>query len=106
MNSRAFVLLVAGNFEIGTGVGAGFRPARPNDSSAFSREPAPRRRTLRHKAGGYVRGNARFQLRRYMALVLVACFAVSARAQKFEIDPYVGGFFPGKFAGLIEVDKE
>ena len=39
-------------------VGAGFTPARPNDSSALSRGTCAYRRTRRREAGAYVVGNA------------------------------------------------
>jgi hypothetical protein len=34
---------------------------------------------------------------------LIVAFAVNAEAQKIEISPYAGGFFPGKFAGVLEM---
>src|SRR5215813_10370904 len=44
-----------------------------------------------------------------LALLICLCSlaaAIPCSAQEYEIAPFVGGFFPGKFAGLIEVDKE
>ena len=39
-------------------------------------------------------------------LAIIAMFAVQSNAQKFEIHPYAGGFFPGKFAGVIPLKNE
>src|SRR5262245_51557383 len=38
------------------------------------------------------------------AALLGAC--ISAGAQTYEIDPYAGGFFPGKFAGVFDLKRE
>src|SRR5215471_11455795 len=46
---------------------------------------------------------------RHAVLVLIIAFVfleTSASAQKYELYPYAGGFFPGKFADLIEVNNE
>lgn len=42
----------------------------------------------------------------FTLLIGLLCIACPARAQKFEVSPYAGGFFPGKFAGVIDVDRE
>ena len=47
--------------------------------------------------------------RNLLALLICVCSfaaAIPCSAQEYEIAPYIGGFFPGKFAGLIDVDKE
>jgi hypothetical protein len=41
-----------------------------------------------------------------LTLLLFLAAAIPCSAQEYEIAPYAGGFFPGKFAGLIEVGKE
>src|SRR5262245_20961241 len=38
--------------------------------------------------------------------IALASLAIAAEAQQYEIHPYAGGFFPGKFADVIEVDRE
>ena len=45
------------------------------------------------------------KLRWSAVLLLVLSLSPAALAQKYEIDPYGGGFFPGKFAGLIAVSN-
>jgi hypothetical protein len=47
---------------------------------------------------GYVRCSA--------CLISILFFAVCAPAQKFEIDPYAGGFFSGKAAKIFDVKNE
>jgi hypothetical protein len=37
-------------------------------------------------------------------LALLTWLAATASAQRYEIHPYAGGLFPGKFAGLFEVE--
>src|ERR1041385_7255511 len=46
--------------------------------------------------------------RRWLAVLLfVLSAAITANAQKYEVDPYAGGFFPGPiFGGLIEANRE
>src|SRR6476620_3497587 len=38
--------------------------------------------------------------------VLICAFSVVAFAQRFEIDPYVGGFFSGKAAHILDVKNQ
>src|SRR5947207_5465190 len=37
---------------------------------------------------------------------LLILSATLAHAQKYEVDPYAGGFFPGKFLNVIDVKNE
>lgn len=37
------------------------------------------------------------------SLTAIVGFALMTHAEKLEIHPYAGGFFPGKFAGLLEM---
>ena len=39
-------------------------------------------------------------------LILPCLFALEARAQKFEIDPYAGAFASGRVAHLFKVSPE
>jgi hypothetical protein len=41
----------------------------------------------------------------FSCLALLAGVAVTANAQKYEIHPYAGAFFPGKFAGVLEISN-
>jgi hypothetical protein len=41
----------------------------------------------------------------YLAAAL-GCFATTGNAQRYEIHPYAGGFFPGKFAGVLEMAND
>lgn len=37
--------------------------------------------------------------------VVFLSFSQEARAQKYEVHPYAGGFFPQKFAGIVDVNN-
>ncbi len=45
-------------------------------------------------------------LRATIILTVAFCLANAGFAQRYELHPYGGGFFPGKFAGVVEVDRE
>src|SRR5262245_23547577 len=47
-----------------------------------------------------------FMRRFWLVLLLVAFGPGLLCAQRYEIAPYAGGFFPGKFVGLIDVKNE
>jgi hypothetical protein len=42
----------------------------------------------------------------FVALALLVTPPADANAQKYEVHPYAGGFFPGKFANVIEIGNE
>ena len=41
----------------------------------------------------------------FTCLTLVTGLSITADAQKYEIHPYAGAFFPGKFAGVLEMEN-
>src|SRR5262245_37392717 len=45
-------------------------------------------------------------MRRLACLVFLTGFAATAQAQRYEIAPYAGGYFPGKFAGVLELSND